>query len=553
MSSSKTPIPDAAAVFDAIIIGAGISGLACASRLTEHLSKTQNARRILVLEARHRIGGRIGTVYVNECRLDTGANWIHGIGTKDEPNPLMGIIPEKRIRSLNGSIAFKPPPPPKGLEGEEVDVEGNGKWEDLGATVDHGKDGKAQAGDLVLPAKVSQRLMGTMWELFGTLHEIAASTPADDAKQTTMLKAITETETFRNAFNDLEPQYHEALRALPQFVEGMEAAPLAAQSAEGEADRPGMSLLEYAIEDFDGDQVFVQDGYLAVVEALGKDTINGGAVKLGVEVNEIDWDTSPIQVKTKDGQCFAANDVVCTLPLGVLKAEKDNIFKPSLPKAKSEAIDSLGFGTLDKIFMVYDRPWWTQEPFSSILKKGLSSSSSEDNGQTTFDSLMGFTHSLPGISISPSGSTKPGVRSMSLINLHSLTGFPVLSCFVSCANAQDIESHSDERARDLIHNSLRTWLGKEPPRPVGVHVTRWASDEFSRGSYSHMIAGLSETAHRVEFQQAEEVSNAKKNEDASLGFAGEHTSRNHFATVHGALISGWREAGRIIERWESKK
>jgi N1-acetylpolyamine oxidase len=391
-----------------------------------------------------------------------------------------------------------------------------------------------------------------MWELFGSLHEVAASTPAHQAKQTTMLKAITETETFRNAFKDLEPEYHEALKALPQFVEGMEAAPLAAQSAEGEADRPGMSLLEYAIEDFDGDQVFVQDGYLAVVEALGKDTINGGAVKLGVEVTEIDWDTSPIQVKTKDGQCFAANDVVCTLPLGVLKAKKE-LFKPTLPEAKSEAITSLGFGTLDKIFMVYDRPWWKQEPFSSILKKGLPSSSFEDDGKTTFDSLMGFTHSLPGISISPSGSTEPGVRSMSLINLHSLTGFPVLSCFVSCANARELESLSDERARDLIHNSLKTWFGKEPPQPVGVHVTRWASDEFSRGSYSHMIAGLSETAHRVEFQQPVKASNAEKSDNASLGFAGEHTSRNHFATVHGALISGWREADRIVQGWESKK
>ena len=29
-------------------------------------------------------------------------------------------------------------------------------------------------------------------------------------------------------------------------------------------------------------------------------------------------------------------------------------------------------------------------------------------------------------------------------------------------------------------------------------------------------------------------------------FAGEHTSSNHFATAHGALISGWREADAII-------
>ena len=34
---------------------------------------------------------------------------------------------------------------------------------------------------------------------------------------------------------------------------------------------------------------------------------------------------------------------------------------------------------------------------------------------------------------------------------------------------------------------------------------------------------------------------------ATLRFAGEHTSENHFATVHGALLSGWREADNILE------
>ena len=35
-----------------------------------------------------------------------------------------------------------------------------------------------------------------------------------------------------------------------------------------------------------------------------------------------------------------------------------------------------------------------------------------------------------------------------------------------------------------------------------------------------------------------------------LGFAGEHTSRNYPATMHGAILSGEREAKRILNARE---
>lgn len=75
-----------------------------------------------------------------------------------------------------------------------------------------------------------------------------------------------------------------------------------------------------------------------------------------------------------------------------------------------------------------------------------------------------------------------------------------------------------------------------------MHVTRWAQDEFSRGSYSHMITGLSETRHRENFQIP-----VVSDSGSRMRFVGEHTSRNHFATVHGALLSGWREADDILK------
>jgi monoamine oxidase len=527
---------DASRHYDTIIIGAGISGLACASRLSDHATY-QKGKRLLVLEARGRIGGRIESVYVNGTRLDTGANWIHGIGTKDKPNPLVQILPDKRMKELDCSVCFK--------------------------AADADKD---QAGkDLVIPSEISGNLLGSLWGLIGSLHETALS-HGEDAKHMTILETIQKDENFRAAYQALPEEYRHTLSILPQFVEGMEAGPLDKTTAEHSEDEPGLGLSEYSIEDFDGRQVFLGDGYIAVVNEVAKRVFERDQVKLGVEVKHISWSTNPIEIETSDGT-FTAGEVVSTIPLGVLKkyvrpsdsgAEAKSLFIPQLPAPKVEAISSLGFGTLDKIFLVYSSPWWKTEPFFSILKKGFTSmkfeESDEEDSSTNDhpasssadepeepDTFIGFTTELPGLSISPSH-VKPGPSSLFVTNLHSLTGFPALSAFVSCSSATYIESLSDKDASMIVHRALTKGLGREPPLPDAVHVTRWAADQYSLGSYSHMIKGVSETQHRAEFQKP-----VVNEQGAILRFAGEHTSINHFATVHGALLSGWREADVVLQ------
>lgn len=522
--------------FETIVVGAGISGLACASRLLQN-DHWRQAGRLCVLEARDRIGGRVEAIHVNGCRLDTGANWIHGIGTSQDRNPLVDILPNKRIRPLSGSVMFRP----DGRAHQATPVSDD--WVEVAPPTLASINPTMTTESLVIPAKDAGKLSAAMWSTIGGLHELAHEVSADIAKNMTVLDVISRATPFKEAFKDVSSEYHATLRAMPQFAEGIEAAPLNAVSSEHQYDRPGMSLLEYQIDDYDGDQVFLQDGYAAVAAEIAKDLTKHRAVHCDVEVRAIAWDQAPIEIKTSAGT-YTAKTVVCTVPLGVLKEREQDLFSPALPDRYRTAIRSLGFGTLDKIFMVYSRAWWTEEPYRSIIKKGISRSPVNDEGRGDRndepDFFIGFTDRFPGISIDEEGRAAMGPRMLSLTNLHSLTGFPVLSSFISCANAKQVEGMTNTEAGDIIHTELTAWFGCEPPALEAVYVTRWAADPLSKGSYSHMITGLSERCHREQFQESLAGSHGH-----TLSFAGEHTSSDHFATVHGALISG-RDAANAL-------
>jgi len=73
-------------------------------------------------------------------------------------------------------------------------------------------------------------------------------------------------------------------------------------------------------------------------------------------------------------------------------------------------------------------------------------------------------------------------------------------------------------------------------------VTRWASDPFSLGSYSHLAV------HGTP-RDREELARSV----GDLHFAGEATNRAWPVTVHGAFDSGRREAKKIRVKLKSRK
>jgi lysine-specific histone demethylase 1 len=86
-----------------VIIGGGIAGLGCARQLTSLLKRYANLfteyedlPRILILEGRRRIGGRIYSAPLksaHDCQVDLGADVIMGFG---RGNPL-GVIVRRQL------------------------------------------------------------------------------------------------------------------------------------------------------------------------------------------------------------------------------------------------------------------------------------------------------------------------------------------------------------------------------------------------------------------------------------------------------------------------
>jgi len=81
-------------------------------------------------------------------------------------------------------------------------------------------------------------------------------------------------------------------------------------------------------------------------------------------------------------------------------------------------------------------------------------------------------------------------------------------------------------------------------RIVACHATSWCVDPWFGGSWSYPPAGAPADA-------ASRLSNTPlvSGGEPRVTFAGEHTSATHFGTVAGAVLSGQREAHRLLATW----
>ena len=418
-----------------VVVGAG---LAAASRLQAR------GARVTVLEGRDRIGGRVWTEDALGVPLDLGASWIHGYAG----NPLTELAEQ-----LGVATQVSP-------------------WTSIALYDADGRrlDDAAQRQAI----RAQQRLGERLHARYKALHA------SPELRQTSVWRTAQEQAERLGLTPDERLVWDWSLHVLP-LAEGVEADHL---SLSHFSDGPWN----------DGTDLLVTGGYQRFAEALA----DGLDLRLQARVTRIEHGPDGVRVETDAQGAFEADVGVVTLPLGVLKAG-DVTFAPALPEWKRGAIERLGFGTLNKLAMRFDRVRWPADaPYI---------------GRLTTDSGIGF-----------------------FLNLAAFTGDPILIAFTAGEEGRWLEAASDATLIGVATRELRAMFGAALPEPLEVRRTRWGRDPFARGGYAHITASGAGADHDTLARPV----------GRRLLFAGEATNGRDPATAHGALESGLREADRIL-------
>ncbi|XP_022935753.1 lysine-specific histone demethylase 1 homolog 2-like [Cucurbita moschata] len=248
-----------------------------------------------------------------------------------------------------------------------------------------------------------------------------------------------------------------------------------------------------------GDHCFLAGGNWRLIKAL----CEGVPIFYGQVVDTVKYGSDGVEVVAGD-QVFQADMVLCTVPLGILKRKLIR-FEPELPKRKVAAIERLGFGLLNKVAMVFPHVFWGED-------------------LDTFGCLREHCHQRGEFFL--------------FYGYHTVSGGAVLIALVAGEAAEAFECTDPTVLLHRVLGILRgifSSKGVDVPNPIQTICTRWGNDPFSYGSYSHVRVGSTGSDYDI---LAERVWNR-------LFFAGEATTKQYPATMHGAFLSGLREASCI--------
>lgn len=286
--------------WDVIVAGAGIAGLTAAVQLGNA------GLKVLVLEARDRVGGRILGIsgVIPEGTVELGAEFVHG--------------------------------KPKDFD-EYLTSHGLGCYETAGQNYCLAKTGLEACEE---PSS----------GIFEQLYKLDPDNFPDEAFD----------ETLSRRFAGVPEQEKEWAR---RFVQGFHAADSSRISTHS------IIIDGRAEEKTEGDRGFhVAGGYIRVINSLCREMAETVSIRTGTAIECVKWAGNPIHVVTrgKNGDCidFDGSKLLITLPVGVLQATPNDVgavaFDPPL-REKADALSSVVMGPVVRLVMQFDSMFW-QDP-----------------------------------------------------------------------------------------------------------------------------------------------------------------------------------------------
>ncbi|HEY5978374.1 MAG TPA: NAD(P)/FAD-dependent oxidoreductase [Microlunatus sp.] len=292
------------AEFDTIVVGAGVAGLTAARLLA------RAGQRVVVLEARDRIGGRTWTDRSDGRITDLGASWIHGI----DDSPLAEAARALGVRTVEFTVGAY-----------QADSRPIAYYDPAGRRLDAAATRRFVA-DL---RAVDERLAGV----------IAASTPGTSYEDV-VEEALAE-ETW-------DPERTERVREyLRHRTEEQYGAWI------GDLDAHGLD--DDAVE---GDEVVFPDGY----DWLATHLADGLEVRFAHVVRQVRWCSAGVEVTTDEGTVSAGRAVV-TVPIGALRSG-DLTIDPPLPEPVAGAVQRLAMNAFEKVFLRFPQRFWDADVYA---------------------------------------------------------------------------------------------------------------------------------------------------------------------------------------------
>lgn len=442
MGAMTVAPPIAAHSKHVIVIGAGAAGIAAARRLK------RDGHTVMILEARDRIGGRINTDHsLSPHPIELGAEFLHG----------------SRVKTWDYVSNF-------GLRTLRADPNAANFIHTNGQTVS------------TSPWQTS--LMGTDESLEDLIWDAAEAWARAGGDDTTVDDLI----SYSDA---LSPLRDPATRRILDNMYGEEVAA-------GTTQHGVYGIVEASYEN-DGNRDYrLEGGYSGLLNrmALGLD------IRLNTPVKRIKRRPMDAVVETADGTLYTADAVIITLPLAVLQKGAVT-FEPPLPDWKTEAINALGAGKVNKVILRFREQFWPS-----------------DLGELLSDKTLQMWW-------------QPG--------LGRRDAPPVLTSNTGGANGAYLSGLDKESAIELGLSELSDIFGEDVRRHFDSGLfANWGADPFSGMGYSYVPPH----AHGYRADLAEPVDNL-------LFFAGEATNTVRPACVHGAIESGLRAAKEVTGQVEN--